>query len=673
MRMSLKKYKIFGLLVLSFFLVAEDSSDTESFFNRPQPVYQDADPLLGWIDSRKLTSLNGVWSYIVDPMNNGLPETSFFGGFPQNKTQITGMELIEYNFESASKLNIPGAWNAQDERLFFYQGPVWLYKKINFSPSTDNLTHIYFEGSNFRTKVFINGQVVGEFKGGYVPFNFEITEYIKEGENIILVQTDNSLDSTTVPTNKTDWWPWGGLIGDVYLVETPKAFIQNAYLQLKQNKKNEITFKLKLVNSKRNTKVSIEIPELNFKRSFYADQQGMVKKTIKLDPQLWSPSNPKLYEVNISTSNDFISDRIGFRHIHTEGKKIFLNGNPIKFKGISMHAEPIGEAGPAFSKKHFQDLLRTSKDLNVNFVRAAHYPYSRHLAKVADEMGLLLWEEVPVYWNIDWSNPETLNIANNQISRLIERDWNRSSVGVWSIANETPFSDERMEFLKNLLETIELKDQSRLTTAALLSGSEEQFKLLVLVLAIQGINSEWVSSKEKFIFKSILSQANVTAEAKLNFSISIDDPLGELVDIISYNEYFGWYYTTFLAEQIQIKEGTLRRLMFEIIEDIQITSPYNKPIHLSEFGAGAKFGIKDSNKIWSEQYQAKVYNHQLRMILNNPQIQGITPWILKDFRAMLRPLPGIQDFYNRKGLIDENGNRKEAFKILQKFYEENWD
>ena len=673
MKMSLKKYKIFGLLVLSFFLVAEDSSDTESFFNRPQPVYQDADPLLGWIDSRKLTSLNGVWSYIVDPMNNGLPETSFFGGFPQNKTQITGMELIEYNFESASKLNIPGAWNAQDERLFFYQGPVWLYKKINFSPSTDNLTHIYFEGSNFRTKVFINGQVVGEFKGGYVPFNFEITEYIKEGENIILVQTDNSLDSTTVPTNKTDWWPWGGLIGDVYLVETPKAFIQNAYLQLKQNKKNEITFKLKLVNSKRNTKVSIEIPELNFKRSFYADQHGMVKKTIKLDPQLWSPSNPKLYEVNISTSNDFISDRIGFRHIYTEGKKIFLNGNPIKFKGISMHAEPIGEAGPAFSKKHFQDLLRTSKDLNVNFVRAAHYPYSRHLAKVADEMGLLLWEEVPVYWNIDWSNPETLNIANNQISRLIERDWNRSSVGVWSIANETPFSDERMEFLKNLLETIELKDQSRLTTAALLSGNEEQFKLLVLVLAIQGINSEWVSSKEKFIFKSILSQANVTAEAKLNFSISIDDPLGELVDIISYNEYFGWYYTTFLAEQIQIKEGTLRRLMFEIIEDIQITSPYNKPIHLSEFGAGAKFGIKDSNKIWSEQYQAKVYNHQLRMILNNPQIQGITPWILKDFRAMLRPLPGIQDFYNRKGLIDENGNRKEAFKILQKFYEENWD
>ena len=673
MRMSLKKYKIFGLLALSFFLVAEDSSDTESFFNRPQPVYQDADPLLGWIDSRKLTSLNGVWSYIVDPMNNGLPETSFFGGFPQNKTQITGMELIEYNFESASKLNIPGAWNAQDERLFFYQGPVWLYKKINLSPSVDNLTHIYFEGSNFRTKVFINGQVVGEFKGGYVPFNFEITEYIKEGENIILVQTDNSLDSTTVPTNKTDWWPWGGLIGDVYLVETPKAFIQNAYLQLKQNKKNEITFKLKLVNSKRNTKVSIEIPELNFKRSFYVDQQGMVKKTIKLDPQLWSPSNPKLYEVNISTSNDFISDRIGFRHIYTEGKKIFLNGNPIKFKGISMHAEPIGEAGPAFSKKHFQDLLRTSKDLNVNFVRAAHYPYSRHLAKVADEMGLLLWEEVPVYWNIDWSNPETLNIANNQISRLIERDWNRSSVGVWSIANETPFSDERMEFLKNLLETIELKDQSRLTTAALLSGNEEQFKLLVLVLAIQGINSEWVSSKEKFIFKSILSQANVTAEAKLNFSISIDDPLGELVDIISYNEYFGWYYTTFLAEQIQIKEGTLRRLMFEIIEDIQITSPYNKPIHLSEFGAGAKFGIKDSNKIWSEQYQAKVYNHQLRMILNNPQIQGITPWILKDFRAMLRPLPGIQDFYNRKGLIDENGNRKEAFKILQKFYEENWD
>ncbi len=673
MNAFMKQCVVFGLSVLTGLINAENSSDTDNFFNRNQPTYQTADPLLGWIDSRQLTSLNGTWRYLVDPMNNGLPEISFFGGFPKNKLQITGMELVEYNFETALTLNIPGAWNAQDERLFFYQGPVWLYKKINLARPNDGLIHMYFEGSNFKTKVFINGHTVGEFQGGYVPFSFEISDYLEEGENIILVQTDNSLDPTTVPTNRTDWWPWGGLIGDVYLIETPNTYIQNAYLQLKQNNPKELIFKCILVNALAHTKVSIEIPELDFIQSFYTNQEGMVEGTIKLNPQLWSPSNPKLYKVNIFTKNDSISDRIGFRNIYIKGRQIFLNGDPIKFKGISMHAEPLGEPGPAFSKEHFQELLKLSKDLNTNFVRAAHYPYSRHLARVADEMGVLLWEEVPVYWNIDWTNPKTLEIALNQITRLVERDWNRSSVGVWSIANETPFSPERMEFLKQLLAIIKLKDQSRLTTAALLSGSEEQFRSLILVLAIQGIKSNWVSEDEKLIFQSILSESNISPNMKLDFSISIDDPLGELVDLISYNEYFGWYYTSFFADQIKVSEGTLRKLMFEIMEDISITTPYNKPIHISEFGAGAKFGYKNSNKIWTEEYQATVYEHQLKMILNNPEIQGMTPWILKDFRAMLRPLPEIQDFYNRKGLVDEEGNQKKAYKILQEFYDQNWN
>ena len=135
----------------------------------------------------------------------------------------------------------------------------------------------------------------------------------------------------------------------------------------------------------------------------------------------------------------------------------------------------------------------------------------------------------------------------------------------------------------------------------------------------------------------------------IKFSLSIDDPLGELVDLISYNEYFGWYYVTFFAEQMMVGEGTLRKLMFEIIPEIKISSSFNKPIHISEFGAGAQYGNK-TDKIWSEGYQADLYKLQLKMIANNPQIQGISPWVLKDFRAMLRPLAGVQDFYNRKGL-----------------------
>jgi beta-glucuronidase len=667
-----KGYLFFLVTVFVFALNAQDSLDASDFFDRPPQTYNTPDKLLGWIDSRNLTSLNGEWSYIVDPMNNGLPESSFFGGFPKNKTQKTGMELIEYNFETAAKISIPGAWNAADQQLLFYRGPVWLFKKFDYSKQGNQLTHIYFEGSNFTTKIFLNGQSVGEFKGGYVPFNFDITDYVKEGENILLVLTDNTLNKSTVPTNKTDWWPWGGLIGDVYLIETPQTFILNAFMQLDSETFDKALLKVQLSEPLQNSTVTITIPELKFQQSFLTDSSGTIAEEISFNPILWSPDNPKLYKVNISNSSDFITDQIGFRSIHINDQQIFLNGNQIKFKGISMHAEPIAEAGPAFSKNHFKKLLKTAKDLNTNFVRAAHYPYSRHLAKTADEIGLMLWEEVPVYWNIDWTNPETYTIAKNQISRLVQRDWNRSSVVVWSVANETPFSPNRMDFLNNLIAEIKLNDETRLTTAALLSGSEDQFKLLVLALALQGNKSEWVNAKEKIIFKSILEQVNFAEDSSLDFSISIDDPLGESIDLISYNEYFGWYYVTFFVDQMQVEEGTLRRLMFEILEDIKITSIYNKPIHISEFGAGAKYGTT-GNKIWSEEYQANVYRHQLKMISNNPQIQGITPWILKDFRAMLRPLPGIQDFYNRKGLIDENGNKKEAFTVLQDFYDTQWE
>ena len=662
----------FFLAVFTISLYSEDKSDADSFFEREAPNYPSPDNLIGWIDSRQITTLNGEWSYIVDPMNNGLPESSFFGGFPKNKTQKTGMELIEYNFDTAAKIQIPGAWNAIDKKLFFYRGPVWLYKKFNYQPKKEAITHLYIEGSNFTTKIFINGSIIGEFEGGYVPFNFDISKHLKNGENILLVHTDNTLNQSSVPTQKTDWWPWGGIVGDVYIVETPKKFIQNAYLQLNPENFSEALFKLEMNQELSGQRIVLEIPELQFKDEFITNTVGFIRESIIIAPRLWSPTDPKLYKVIISSDQEIVSDEIGFRSIKVEGQNIYLNNSEIQFKGIAMHSEPIGIPGPAFSKEHFQDLLLMAKDLNINFIRAAHYPYTRHLAKVADRLGLMLWEEVPVYWNIDWDNSETLNIAINQIKRLVQRDQNRASVVVWSVANETPLSSSRMKFLNTLLSEIEAIDSTRLTTAALLSGSEEQFKALVLVLALQGVKSQWVNPQEKAIFQFILDQANIPIDSELNFSISIDDPLGKSVDLISYNEYFGWYYVTFFTDQMMIPEGTLRKLMFEVLPNIKISSVFNKPIHISEFGAGAKYG-NYSNKIWSEEYQARLYRHQLEMLSNNPQIKGISPWVFKDFRAMLRPLPGIQDFYNRKGLIDEDGNKKAAFDVLADFYENKWN
>ena len=658
-------------LVHANFIFAQAES-AEDFFSQKPPEYAKPSNLIGWIDNREYLSLNGQWKYIVDPMNNGLPETSFFGGFPENKTQKDGYELIEYNFDQADVINVPGAWNEQKDELFFYQGSIWLFKKFNFNIDPNKLNHLYIGASNFSTKIFLNGERVGQFNSGYTAFNFDISDYLIDGENVLLVQINANLSENSVPTKKTDWWPYGGLVGDVLIVNTPKIFIENAYVQISDLQKKQLNFRAKL-NLNKNMNIKLIIDELNLQRSFTTNKNGEIDEFIKFkNIDLWSPDNPKLYNITVKIEGDEIVDQIGFREIKTKGKQIFLNGTPIKFKGISMHAEPIGEKGVAFSKAHFESLVTTSKELNINFIRAAHYPYTRHMAKVCDELGIMLWEEIPVYWNINWTNKQTKEDALNMLSNLVTRDWNRASVVVWSLGNETPFSKDRMTFMNDLKDRLGELDVSRLKSAAILSGDAQTFSKLISIIAKVGLEKKDLTAKERYIFEEIIKNVPVPVEKLLPFEININDPLANELDLIAYNEYFGWYYTSFFSAQIGIRESLLREIMFELMPSFIIRSEFNKPIHISEFGAGAKHSFKKTNQVWSEEYQAKVYLKQLEMLKSNPQVQGISPWILKDFRSMMRPLNNVQDFYNRKGLIDENGNKKQAFSVLSNFYDNEW-
>ena len=658
-------------LVHANFIFAQAES-AEDFFSQKPPEYAKPSNLIGWIDNREYLSLNGQWKYIVDPMNNGLPETSFFGGFPENKTQKDGYELIEYNFDQADVINVPGAWNEQKDELFFYQGSIWLFKKFNFNIDPNKLNHLYIGASNFSTKIFLNGERVGQFNSGYTAFNFDISDYLIDGENVLLVQINANLSENSVPTKKTDWWPYGGLVGDVLIVNTPKIFIENAYVQISDLQKKQLNFRAKL-NLNKNMNIKLIIDELNLQRSFTTNKNGEIDEFIKFkNIDLWSPDNPKLYNITVKIEGDEIVDQIGFREIKTKGKQIFLNGTPIKFKGISMHAEPIGEKGIAFSRAHFESLVTTSKELNINFIRAAHYPYTRHMAKVCDELGIMLWEEIPVYWNINWTNKQTKEDALNMLSNLVTRDWNRASVVVWSLGNETPFSKDRMTFMNDLKDRLGELDVSRLKSAAILSGDAQTFSKLISIIAKVGLEKKDLTAKERYIFEEIVKNVPVPVEKLLPFEININDPLANELDLIAYNEYFGWYYTSFFSAQIGIRESLLREIMFELMPSFIIRSEFNKPIHISEFGAGAKHSFKKTNQVWSEEYQAKVYLKQLEMLKSNPQVQGISPWILKDFRSMMRPLNNVQDFYNRKGLIDENGNKKQAFSVLSNFYDNEW-
>ena len=151
----------------------------------------------------------------------------------------------------------------------------------------------------------------------------------------------------------------------------------------------------------------------------------------------------------------------------------------------------------------------------------------------------------------------------------------------------------------------------------------------------------------------LTSAMNHTRPAGTN-TRSLDDPLGKYLDVLGLNEYVGWY-------EHRPEEA----------DAIRWTSPYQKPLIMSEFGAGAVYGKHgDAGTRFTEEYQSNLFEHQISMLQQIPSLAGMSPWLLMDFRSPRRPLAGIQDFHNRKGLISDRGERKQAFYVLQKFYGE---
>jgi len=328
--------------------------------------------------------------------------------------------------------------------------------------------------------------------------------------------------------------------------------------------------------------------------------------------QRWSPETPKLYKVQIHAGPDAIEDVIGFRTIETRGTEILLNGKPIFLRGVAIHAEAPYRLGRANTDKDAETLLGWAKEMGCNFVRLAHYPHDETMLRAADRMGLLVWSENPVYWALQFDNPKVLAKAAQQLDEEIGTSRNHASIILWSMANETPANDARTQFIATLAAHARELDPSRLITAALLVRAEGHTKI-------------------------------------------IDDPLGKALDVIGFNEYIGWYEQT-----PQGADTTNWRV------------DYQKPLIVSEFGGGAKAGLhgKPIDR-WTEEYQADIYRHQLGMLNRIPQLRGMSPWVLMDFRSPNRPLVGIQDGFNRKGLISDQGQKKQAFFLLQKAYNEN--
>jgi beta-glucuronidase len=577
---------------------------------RAQPI-----GLIANTDGRKAIGLDGQWQTIIDPYESGYYDyryqpsaTGYFkDAKPKNKS-----DLIEYDFDTSESLSVPGDWNTQRERLLLYEGTIWYRKTFDYQRKENTRLFVYFGAANYTADVYLNGEKIGRHEGGFTAFNFEITNLARDKANSLIVKVDNQRRRDAVPTLITDWWNYGGLTRQVKLVETPASFVQDYFIQLQKGSRNHVAGWVRLNGHTLNQKVTVRIPEAGITKSFTTDANGYTEIGFNADLTLWSPNNPKLYDVSIEAETDRVSDQIGFRSIEARGTEILLNGRPIFLRGICIHEEAPFRGGRAYSREDALTLLRWAKELGCNFVRLAHYPHNEFMIREADRLGIMVWSEIPVYWTILWENPATFENARNQLSEMITRDKNRAAVIVWSMANETPLGDARLAFLKKLVEQARSLDPSRLISAAM--------------------ERHYINDNTQMI----------------------DDPLGEYVDVFGCNEYVGWYDG--LPEKADRLEWKMK---------------YQKPLIMTEFGGEAPYGYHgDPLMRWTEEYQENVYQHQVNMLKRIPFLRGTCPWILMDFRSPRRPLPGIQDFHNRKGLISDRGEKKKAFFVMQNYYHE---
>jgi len=562
------------------------------------------------IYGRNLQSLNGKWNAIIDLYDQGRKNKIYLNKKPQGKT-----DFYEYSFENGLRLNVPSDWNSQNPELKYYEGTVWYARRFDVQQVENKRLFLYFGAVSYRCKVYLNGIEIGSHEGGFTPFQIEVTNQLNATDNFLAVEVNNTRTADAMPAMAFDWWNYGGITRDVFLVSTPQTFIEDYTVHLDKYKADRINATVKLSAGSVNSPVVIEIPELNVKHKLTANEKGMAAISFNVKKiERWSPQSPKLYKVIITSGNDKVEELIGFRNLYVKGIDIYLNDKPIFLKSVSFHEEIPQRKGRAFSEADAAMLLTEAKALGCNMIRLAHYPQNEYTVRMAEKMGFLLWEEIPVWQGINFENKDTKAKAGNMIQEMIMRDKNRCALTFWGVANETQPSAARNEFLKYLINCCHEIDTTRLLTSA--------FDLVRF-------------NKEKTMFE-------------------MNDPFIKELDVVAINKYMGWYHSWPVSPD---------KAVWNVAPD--------QPLIISEFGGEALYGQSGDENVassWSEDYQAKLYRDNIAMFSNIPNLRGVSPWVLFDFRSPFRFHPTNQDGWNRKGLVSDQGFRKKAWYIMRDYY-----
>lgn len=561
------------------------------------------------------------------------------------KTVNAGWEFQLENSENVQIVNIPHTWNAEDafeDDKSYYRGKGIYQKQINVPENwKDQSVFLKFEGANQHTRVYVNYALVGEHIGGYTGFVFELTKYLDFGQaNLVKIEVDNSHD-LDIPPLEADFNFYGGIYRDIEMILTGKTHFKlegeaagtmQIHTPVVSEEMAEVNFSGEIIDASanKNSRLKIEVfapdgSRINdFSRSLRKLKDGKFSYKFKLeDPELWSPENPKLYSLQANIIDpatgkilDSYFTKFGCRWFKAEPEKgFFLNGQPIKLIGANRHQdfENMGNAVPnAIHRKDYQMI----KDMGANFIRTAHYPQDPEVYRICDELGLLVWTEVPVINDVTDSEAYHQNSVNMQREQILQL-YNHPSIVFWGIMNEIFI---RLVFTGDMSEAD--KNAKIKTSVALAKKLEvETKKLDTTRLSVMALH-------ENDIYNT--------------------SGIADIPDVIGWNLYFGWY--------TQGLENLGKFL------DAQHKKYPNRPLLISEYGPGSDSRIHTNDpKPWdfSEAYQLKSHVSYLNQVMERDYMLGMAAWNFADFGSS-----GRQDsrpFINQKGLVNFNREPKDVY------------
>lgn len=527
------------------------------------------------------------------------------------------------------KIKIPHTWNSidgQDGGSDYYRGTC-CYARVIERQQKEDVIYLEFEAAANSATVYMNGEKIFYHEGGYSTFRVNITDYLKEKENLLVVAVDNSANDRIYPQT-ADFTFYGGLYRNVSLITVSNSHFDLDYyggtgLKVSSDIKDQQA--VVHIDAYITNPISEQTVEISIK-----DREGRICAAVNLPAKeqisaklmipnvhLWQGvEDPYLYTVDcfLVVHNevvDQISTRHGVRTFTVDAQKgFFLNGKLTPLRGVSRHQDLLG-VGNALTKEQHQRDMEFIKEIGANTIRLAHYQHSQDFYDACDEAGMIIWAEIP-FISVMSKNPEAHQNCISQMRELITQNYNHTSICFWGISNEITIGGEReglVENLKELNELVHKLDSTRLSTIA-------QVSLL-----------------------------------------SMDNKMNEITDVVSYNHYFGWY------------GGTLEQNE-EWLDNFHEMHP-NIPLGLSEYGAeGIITYHNDEPKVrdYSEDYQAIYHEHMAKIIENRPWLWATHVWNMFDFGCDARDEGGVKG-RNNKGLMTlDRKVKKDSFYLYKAYW-----